>query len=332
MHRLRDVFNTALRVAVCAAAAATMALWSPAAKAETYPSKPIRIIVPYPAGAAGDILARLFGEYASTKLGQPIIIDNRPGGAGIAATDAVAKAAPDGYTLLLTGPNHVTNVGLYASLPYDPVKDFVFISVIGTDYTILMTNPKSGFSSAQDLITKAKAKPNSINFSSSGIGTGGHLSMELFMHAAGIKLVHIPYRGATPALTDTVSGQVPLNVTAYAAAAQYLKSGRLKALAIASPERIAPLPDTPTGAEIGLPEFVAATWFGLSAPAGTPPDIVNLLAKQVADAVATPKLQDRMAQTGTKPGGGGPAEFTALIQSELKRWPPLIREVGIKAE
>ena len=223
MHRLFAVLKTAARVAACAAITMMVALWSPDAKAQTYPSKAIRLVVPYPAGAAGDILARLFGEYASAKLGQPIIVDNRPGGAGIAATDAVAKAAPDGYTLLLTGPNHVTNVGLYASLPYDPAKDFVFISVIGTDYTILMANPKSGFSSAQDLIAKAKAKPNSINFSSSGIGTGGHLSMELFMHAAGIKLVHIPYRGATPALTDTVSGQVPLNVTAYAPAMEYLQ-------------------------------------------------------------------------------------------------------------
>ena len=315
-----------------AAIVAVAATWSTPAPAQQYPTKPIRIVVPYPAGAAGDILARLFGEYAAQKLGQPIVVDNRPGGAGIAATDAVAKAAPDGYTLLLTGPNHVTNVGLYPSLPYDPLKDFSFITVLGTDYVLIMANPKSGFATAQELIAKAKAAPNTINYSSSGIGTGGHLGMEVFQRAAGIKLVHIPYRGATPAMTDTVSGQVPLNVTAYSAAQAHIKGKRLVSLLIGGPTRLAPLPDTPTAAEIGLKGAEVGTWFGLSAPAKTPPDIINLLAKIAAEAIKTEKMAARLELTATVPGGITPQEFTTLIESELKRWPPLIRELGIKAE
>jgi tripartite-type tricarboxylate transporter receptor subunit TctC len=321
----------ARRSALMAIAATMAAAFAPGANAADYPTKAIRIIVPYPAGAAGDIMARLFGEYASAKLGQPIVIDNRPGGAGIAATEAVAKADPDGYTLLLTGPNHATNVGLYKSLPYDPDKDFAPISLIGNDYTVIMANPKSGFATVQELIAKAKAKPDSINFSSSGIGTAGHLSMEAFERAAGIKLVHIPYRGATPAMTDTVSGQVPLNITSPAPALAFIKSGRLVPLVISSPARIAPLPNTPTGKEIGL-DWVAGAWFGLTAPAKTPRPIIELLAKQVKDAVASPKIKARFDETGTVAGGNTPDEFRDMIRSEIKRWPQVIRDAGIKLQ
>ncbi len=315
------------------AAAATLAatLFGPVS-AQTYPAKPVRVIVPYPAGAAGDILARLFGEYAAQKLGQAFVIDNRPGGAGIAATDGVAKAIADGHTLLLTGPNHVTNVGLFPTLPYDPVKDFAFISVIGTDYVMIMANPKSGFGSIQELITKAKAAPGTINYSSSGIGTGGHLAMEVFQKAAGIKLFHIPYKGSTPAMTDTASGQVPLNITSYSAAQPYLTSGRLLPLVIGGPERLPPLPNTPTTGEIGLKNAEVGTFFGLSAPAKTPPAVIKLLADTVAEAVRSEKMKARLKATATIPGGITPQQFSALIDSELNRWTPLIRQLGIKPE
>jgi tripartite-type tricarboxylate transporter receptor subunit TctC len=311
---------------------ASQAAWAIPAHAQPYPTRTIRIIVPYPAGAAGDILARMFGDYASVKLGQPFVIENRAGGAGIAATEAVASAEPDGYTLLLTGPNHVNNVGLFGSLRFDPDKDFAPIGVIGTDYVLLMANPKSGFASVQDLIAKAKARPNTIDYSSSGIGTGGHLSVELFQRAAGIKLVHIPYRGATPALTDTVSGQVPLNVTAYAPAMEFLKTGLLVPLVVASPQRLGPLPDVPTGAEIGLPDWVVGTWFGLSAPAKTPPAVIDLLSKTIGEAIESPRIKERMDMTGTVRGASTPGEFRAIIRSELERWPKLIRELGIKIQ
>lgn len=321
-----------LSTAVAAAATLLAAAFAAPAQAQQYPAKPIRVIVPYPAGAAGDILARLWGEHAAQKLGQAIVIDNRPGGAGIAATEGVSKAIPDGYTLLLTGPNHVTNVGLFPSLPYDPVKDFAFISVIGTDYVMIMANPKSGFGSVQELITKAKAAPGTINYSSSGIGTGGHLAMEVFQKAAGIKLFHIPYKGSTPAMTDTASGQVPLNITSYSAAAPYLSNGRLVPLVVGGPQRLAPIPNTPTTGEIGLKDAEVGTFFGLSAPAKTPQDIIKLLADSVADAVKSEKMKARLEATATVPGGITPQEFAALIDSELKRWTPLIRELGIKPE
>lgn len=320
-------------VALLVAAAAFFATsQSGPAQAQNYPAKAVRIIVPYPAGAAGDILARLFGEFASQKLGQPFVIDNRPGGAGIAATDGVAKAIPDGYTLLLTGPNHVTNVGLFPTLPYDPVKDFAFISVIGTDYVMIMANPKSGFGSIQELISKAKAAPGTINYSSSGIGTGGHLAMEVFQSAAGIQLFHIPYKGSTPAMTDTASGQVPLNITSYSAAQPYLTSGRLLPLVIGGPQRLAPLPNTPTVSEIGLKDAEVGTFFGLSAPAKTPPEAIKILAETVAEAVKSEKMKTRLEMTATIPGGITPQQFSALIDSELNRWTPLIRKLGIKPE
>lgn len=300
--------------------------------AQQYPSKPIRIVVPYPAGAAGDILARLFGEYASQKLGQSIVVENKPGGAGIAATEGVARALPDGYTLLLTGPNHVNNVGLFPSLPYDPLKDFAFISVIGTDYVLIMANPQSGFATVQDLIAKAKAAPKTINYASSGVGTGGHLGMEVFQRAAGIELYHIPYKGASPALTDTASGQVPVNITAYSAAAPFIANGRLVPLVVGGPSRLGPLPNVPTTKEIGLDGAEVGTWFGLSAPARTPAEIINLLAATVKEALQTDKIKARQQASATTPGGNTPAEFTALIEAELQRWPKLIRDLGIKPD
>jgi tripartite-type tricarboxylate transporter receptor subunit TctC len=232
----------------------------------------------------------------------------------------------------LTGPNHVTNVGLAPSLPYDPANDFAFIGVIGTDYVLLMAHPRSGFGDVHELIAKAKAKPRTIDYSSSGVGTGGHLSIELLQRAAGIELVHIPYRGATPALTDTVSGQVPLNVTAYAPASEFLKSGLLVPLVAASPERLKPLPNTPTGKEAGLGDWVVGTWFGLSAPAGTPPQVIALLERTLQEAVESPRLRERMDASGTVRGHATAQEFTALIQSELEGWPKLIRETGIKLQ
>ena len=321
-----------LLVLLSAAIVSIVAAWVPAADAQKYPTKPIRIIVPYPAGSNGDIVARMFSDYASARLRQTIIIDNRPGGAGIAATDVVAKAEPDGHTLLLTAMNHVSNVGLYPSLPYDPDKDFATISIIGTDYTALVANPKSGFNTVQELIEKAKAKPKSINFASAGIGTGGHLAMELFMKMAGISLVHIPYRGATPAVTDTISGQVPLDFTAIAPLLGHIKGGRLLLLLVSSPKRLSALPDVPTGKDIGLNDFEIGVWWGLLAPAKTPTATVDLLAKLVTDALKDPQFMAKLDRQGTVPGGITPQEFRQFLQRELKRIPQLIREIGIKGE
>jgi tripartite-type tricarboxylate transporter receptor subunit TctC len=314
------------------ALAATVAMPALSRAQAAYPAKPVRIIVPYPAGAAGDILARFFAETTGPKLRYPILVENRAGGAGIAATETVARAEPDGHTLLLTGPNHVTNVGLYATLPYDPDKDFAMIGVLGTDYLLVMSNPASGITTAKELIARAKASPGTINYSSSGIGTGGHLAMELFQRMAGIKLNHVPYRGATPAMADTVAGHVPLNLTGYAPAIEFIRTGRLIPLVFASPDRFGPLPEVPIGKDIGLPDWVVGAWFGLSAPARTPQPVIDLLARHLDEAIKSELVSNRMKLTGTVPGSGGPQAFTALIRSELQRWPKIIREAGIKPQ
>jgi tripartite-type tricarboxylate transporter receptor subunit TctC len=302
------------------------------AGAQDYPNKNIRLIVPYPAGASGDLIARLIGQRLSDNLKQPVVIDNRTGGSGVPATLAVAKAAPDGYTLLLTGMNHVANVGLYPSLPYDPAKDFAEISLVGSVPLALLMHPSAGFKSAGELIEKAKAQPKQFNFASAGIGTGGHLAMELFMRLAGVSLVHVPYRGATPALTDVVAGHVQSIFTGVPPALEFIKQGKLVPLVVSSPKRLATLPDTPTGAEIGMKEFNVDVWFGLFAPAGTPKPLVDLIARQVAGIVREPALAAQMETQGIVPVGSSTEEFAAVLRQDFARWPQLIRDAGIKAE
>lgn len=301
------------------------------AKAEDYPSRPIRVIVPYPAGAAGDILARLVGSNISESLRQPVIIDNRPGGAGIAATAAIARADPDGYSLLLAGPNHTTNVGLFKSLPYDPLEDFEPISLLVKDYVLILASSKSGFTSIEDLIEKSKNSPNTINYGSSGVGTAGHLAMEKFQRVAGIELFHIPYNGATPAATNTASGIVSLTATGYSAAKPFIDSGQLKPLLISSPQRSKALPDVPTGLEKNL-DWVAAAWFGLMAPAGTPRSIVDRLSAAASEAMQSARVIQRTDATGTARVGSDPEAFRAFLQRELETWPELIRNVGIEVQ
>ncbi|HEY0440738.1 MAG TPA: tripartite tricarboxylate transporter substrate binding protein [Xanthobacteraceae bacterium] len=302
------------------------------AGAQDYPNKNIRLIVPYPAGASGDLIARLIGQRLSDNLKQPVVIDNRTGGSGVPATLAVAKAAPAGYTLLLTGMNHVANVGLYPSLPYDPAKDFAEISLVGSVPLALLVHPSAGFKSAGELIEKAKAQPKQFNFASAGIGTGGHLAMELFMRLGGVSLVHVPYRGATPALTDVVAGHVQSIFTGVPPALEFIKQGKLVPLVVSSPKRLATLPDTPTGAEIGMKEFNVDVWFGLFAPAGTPKPIVDLIARQVAGIVREPAFAAQMETQGIVPVGSSTEEFAAVLRQDFARWPQLIRDAGIKAE
>lgn len=313
------------------AASMTMAFAAPAI-AQPYPNKSIRIIVPYPAGSSGDIIARLIGQRLSDNLKKPVVIDNRAGASGIPATQAVAVADPDGYTILLTGMNHIANVGLYPSLPFDTRKDFAEISLVGSVPVVLVTTPRTGLKTVADLIAKAKAQPNTLNFGSAGIGTGGHLAMELLMKTAGISLVHVPYRGATPALTDVVAGHVDVLFTGVPPTLNFIKQGQLVPLLVSSLERLPTLPDTPTGKEIGMPRFHVDVWFGLLAPAATSKDVINLLAKQVAQIVHEPDFSSKMAAQGILPVGSTPEEFAKVIRDDLDLWPQLIRDAGIKAE
>jgi tripartite-type tricarboxylate transporter receptor subunit TctC len=303
-----------------------------ASAAEKYPSSPIRLIVPYPAGSSGDIIARMVGQKLNEKLGHAVVVDNRPGGAGIAAERTVATATPNGYTLLLTGLNHVTNVGLFSTLPFDTEHDFTPISEVGPVDLVLVANPSTGFKTAQDLIKAAKEKPGVINFASAGVGTGGHLAMELFARTAGISLVHVPYRGATPALTDVVAGHVKVLFTGVPPAVGFIKEHELNALAVAGAQRSALLPDVPTAQELGMKGFDVNVWFGVLGPPALPKPIVDTLAKELEDMVKDPKFKALLVAQGVTPVGSTPAEFATVIHNDLARWPAFIHDLGLKIQ
>jgi tripartite-type tricarboxylate transporter receptor subunit TctC len=290
------------------------------------------MIVPYPAGSSGDIVARLLGQKLSERTGQATVIDNRPGGAGIAGEKAVATADPDGYTLLLTGLNHVTNVGLFPSLPFDTEHDFTPISLVGSVDLVLVAHPSTGFTSAKDLIAAAKARPGKIDFASAGIGTGGHLAMELFARTAGISMTHIPYKGATPALADVLAGHVQVLFTGVPPTLGFISDKKLNGLLVGGKTRAGMLPEIPTAQEIGMQGFYVDVWYGVLGPAALPKPIVNLLSGYIQDIIKDPTFRPRLLEQGISPAGSNPDEFAALIKSDLERWPKFIREIGVRAE
>lgn len=297
--------------------------------AQDYPTRPVTFIVPYPAGSSGDVLARLASDQLGEKLGKGFVVDNRAGGAGIAATVAAGNAAPDGYTLLLTGLNHTSNVGMFKSLPYDPIKGFEPITLLGSVPVILVTNKKSGITSYEDLIAKARKDPGKINFGSAGVGTGGHLATELMMQLNGIKMTHIPYKGATPALTDLLSGQIDVLFTGIPPTLEHIKAGTLVPLIVSSAERVGSLPEVRTGREVGMKNFLVDVWFGVLAPVGTPAAIVNLLAKQLATIMRDPAISEKLAAQGVLPAPPGPEVLRARLQSDIDTWPKVLRAAGI---
>lgn len=300
--------------------------------AQDYPTRPVTFIVPYPAGSSGDVLARLVSDQLSQKLGRAFIIDNRPGGAGIAATIATANSAPDGYTLLLTGLNHTSNVALFKSLPYDPVKSFEPVTLIGSVPVILVTNKNSGIMSYEDLIAKAKQNPGKLNFGSAGIGTGGHLATELMMQLNGIKMTHIPYKGATPALTDLLSGQIDVLFTGVPPTLEHIRAGTLRPLIVSSVERVRDLPEVRTGREAGMKDFLVDVWFGVLAPAGTPKPIVDLLSRELTAIMRDPANAEKLAAQGVLPSRPGAEAFRDKLQSDIDTWPKVMRAAGINPQ
>jgi tripartite-type tricarboxylate transporter receptor subunit TctC len=312
--------------------AGSMVVGSAFAQGEKYPSRPIRMIVPYPAGSSGDILARMLGQRLSERTGQPVVIDNRPGGAGIAGEKAVATADPDGYTLLLTGLNHVTNVGLFPSLPFDTENDFTPISLVGSVDLVLVAHPSTGFTSAQDLIDAAKKQPGKINFASAGIGTGGHLAMELFARTAGISMVHVPYKGATPALADVLAGHVQVLFTGVPPTIGFIGDKKLLGLLVGGKTRAGMLPNIPTAQEIGMKGFYVDVWYGVLGPPRLPKPIVDVLSKDIQEIVKDPTFTPKLVEQGISPAGTGPEDLAALIKSDLQRWPKFIRDIGVKVE
>jgi tripartite-type tricarboxylate transporter receptor subunit TctC len=299
--------------------------------AQSYPAKPVRVIIPYPPGAVGDIMMRTVGERLGNILGQPFVIENRAGGGGLAATEFVAKSPPDGYTLLFNGPNHVTNLGLYKSVPYDPVADFSPVSYVSSSQTMLVTHASSSIKSVNELVAAAKAKPMALNFASSGNGTGTHLSMEMFMRATGIQLTHVPFKGATPAFTALAAGTVQVGFTTPALARQFINEGRLNALAVGGSKRLTAFPNVPSLADLDLLKFDVEVWFGLLAPKGTPAPVVDLLAKEIRRVLNEPGMFEKFDALGFTIVGSTPAEFAELIKRETVRWPKVIKELGITA-
>ena len=300
------------------------------AMAQTYPSKPIRWLVPYPAGGGSDFLARTIGQQLSTQTGQTVIVDNKPGANTAVAAAETARAPADGYTVLSAdNGTMVFNPVLYKSLAYSPTKDLAPVTLMGRFPMILVVNPESGIADAKTFIDKAKASSVGINYASAGAGSPHHLAMELLKVETGLRLVHVPYRGAAPALADVVSGQVPAMMVDLAAGASFIKSGKVKPLAVANAVRLPQLPDVPTFAELGYKNVEAAALVGLVVPSATPPDTIAALNKQIVSAIREPGVNKKLQEFGVEPVGSTPAEFAELLKSETARWQKLIRDLGI---
>jgi tripartite-type tricarboxylate transporter receptor subunit TctC len=330
-HRERAAMTARFRHDPIAIGFAVLALAAvqPGAGRADYPEKPIRLILPFPAGGTVDLVARLVTAKMAEDLGRPFVIENKAGAGGVIATDATAKAAPDGYTLLLTTPNHTINAALNPKLPYDAEKDLVPIALVAEVPELLVSHPAAPFQSFSGFVDYAKKNPGKLNYASAGNGTLPHVTMELLLRRSGIAVAHIPYRGAAPAMTDLLAGQVQLKMDTYATAHQHVAQGRLRALGFASRERSALMPEVPTIAEMGLPGYEGILWIGLMAPAATPKPVIDKLATAVKRAVAAPELAERLKRDGVEPVGGTPEAFAALIAGEIVQWRNLAQSAGI---
>jgi tripartite-type tricarboxylate transporter receptor subunit TctC len=295
-----------------------------------YPDRPIRLVLPFPAGGAVDIVARIMAENMAKDLGKTIVIENKAGAGGIIATDAVAKSTNDGYTLLVATPNLTINAALQPKLPYDTEKDLVPISIIAEVPEVLISNPAAPFKTFAEFIAYAKKNPGKLNYASAGVGTLPHVTMELLLKREGIKVTPVHYRGAAPAMTDMLSGVVQLKLDTYATSHPQVEAGRLRMLGIASSRRSKLMPDVPTIAEQGLPGYEGVLWIGIMAPAGTPQTVIDKVATASAKAARDPAIIARLQRDGIEPIGGTPAEFGALIKRELPQWRDLAKSTNIK--
>jgi tripartite-type tricarboxylate transporter receptor subunit TctC len=304
--------------AAVAAVALVIAMFAPC-RAD-YPEKPIRLLLPFPAGGAVDFVARLVSARMADELGRPFVIENKAGAGGIIATDATAKAAADGYTLLLTTPNHTINAALNPKLPYDTQKDLAPVSIWAEVPELLVSHPAAPFDSFTGFVDYARKNPGRLNYASAGNGTLPHMSMELLLRRTGIEVAHIPYRGAAPAMTDLLAGQVQLKMDTYATARQLVAEGKLRALAFASRARSTLMPNVPTVAEMGLAGYEGILWIGMMAPAGTPRPIIDKLALAAQHATQARDLAERLKRDGVDPAGSTPEAFGALIIREIAEW------------
>jgi tripartite-type tricarboxylate transporter receptor subunit TctC len=302
------------------------------ATAQTWPDKPIKLVVPYPAGGNADTTARLLATQLGERLGQQVVVDNRPGGSGTIGAAAVAKAAPDGYTLLLDATAFTVNPSLFAKLPFDAGKDFAPISLVTQVPLLLVVPAASPFKTMADVVAAARSKPGQLTYASAGNGGAQHLAGELFKQGAKVSATHIPYRGGAPALTDLIGGQVDLMFSATTASGPFVKSGKLRALAITSAQRTEGWTQVPTVAESGLPRFQVNEWNGLFAPAGTPQPILQRLEAETRAIVASAEMKKRFAELGVQGVGSSAQEFSAFVKSETAKWAGVIRTSGIRMD
>jgi tripartite-type tricarboxylate transporter receptor subunit TctC len=308
-------------------------LLAPAALAQDYPTRPITLVVPYAAGGGNDVLARVVAEKMSKSLGQQIVIENRGGAGGSIATRQVAKAAPDGYTLVIGGTGTLAvNPTLYSNVGYDPRKDFAPVGLIATGALVILVNPSVPAKTVPELIALAKQEPGKLNYASAGVGSGIHLGAELFAHMAGVKLTHIPYKGSGPALNDLLGGHVNIYFSSIPPAVALVRDGKVRAIAVTGATRSRVFPDLPTVAETGLPGYEAVLHYGIVAPAGTPRKIVDRLNRELRAALAMDDVRARLASTGAEPLPSTPEEYVADIDREEKKWSDIVKLSGAKAD
>ena len=300
--------------------------------ADTFPQKPIRLVVPFPPGGANDTIGRIVSTGLTERLGQQVIVDNKPGAGQVIGTDVVAKAAPNGYTLLLASSTHGINPGLLQKLPYDSVNDFVPITRVATAPSILVVSPSLGVNGLKQLIALAKAKPGALTYASSGVGSGGHMKMALLEYYTKTEMLHVPYKGASPAMTDLLSGRVNMMITSPANVIGYIKSGKLVAIGMTEKNRSKSVPDIPTLAEGGLPDYDAPAWYALLAPAHTPNDVIEILSRESRRVLQSPEAIARLADSGLEPDPSTPQETATFIKREIDKWEKVVKAAGIKPE
>jgi tripartite-type tricarboxylate transporter receptor subunit TctC len=297
-----------------------------------YPDKPVRFVVPYPPGGGTDVIARIVQDRFQALLGQPIIIDNKGGAGGSVGSELAARAAPDGYTVLFTLSSHTINPAIYPKLSFDTIKDFESIGTVASLPQILVANPMVPASTVAELVALAKAKPELLAYASVGNGSPGHLAGELFKLRTGTQMTHIPYRGGGPAVTDVISGQVPLLWVSIPAAAQFVKTGKLKALAVSTLKRSAAFPDVPTVQETGVPDFEVDSWYAMFVPARTPQPVIDRLNRALNTIVAEPGIRDKLLAQGAEGVGGTPQTLTRIVAAEIPKWAKLAKDANIKAD
>lgn len=300
--------------------------------AAAYPDHPIRLVVPVAAGGGNDIVARLLAQKLADAWGQPVVVDNRPGAATAIGAEIVAKAIPDGYTILLTSVSFAINAGVRQKLPFDPIRDFAAVTQVARVPQIMVVNPALTAASLAEFIALAKAKPGQLNYASAGTGSSTHLAMELFMDMTGTKLNHVPYKGTAPGLTDVIAGHVQVTFDAIPPVLPHLRSSRVRALAIGAAKRFPTLAEVPTFAEAGLPGYTFASWFGIYAPARTPEDIVRRLNRELVRIIVRPSTSKTFVEVGIEPLGTSPEEFGRFLRAEIARWSAVVRAHDIRGE